>query len=80
MFVIEVTQKVVWSKAGQQRMLLSSLLIIWISKELTSQFHAMMGACLGKGHEVTLLSMLIMSRTPKHISQFHNILFQSLPM
>jgi hypothetical protein len=44
-------------------------LIIWISKQLVSLFCAMMGACLGKGHEVTLLSMsMIMSHTPKHIS------------
>jgi hypothetical protein len=40
----------------------------------------MKGAYLGKGHKVTLLSMLIMSHTPKHISQFYNNLFQSLPM
>jgi hypothetical protein len=40
----------------------------------------MKGACLGKGHEVTLLSMSIMSHTPKHISQFYNNPFQSLPV
>jgi hypothetical protein len=67
-FIIKVTQKVPWSKAMQQRKLLSSLLIIWISNQLVSLFHAMKAACLGKGHEVTLLSMSIMSHTPKHIS------------
>jgi hypothetical protein len=80
MFIIEVTQKVAWSKAGQQRKLLSSLLIIWISKQLVSLFHSLKDACLGKGHEVTLLSMSIMSHTPKHNSQFYNNPFQSLPM
>ena len=80
MFVIEVAQKVSWSKVGQHRKLLSSLLIIWISKQLVSLFRAMKGACLGKGHEVTLLSMSIMSHTPKHISQFYNNPFQLLPM
>jgi hypothetical protein len=60
--------------------LLISLLIIWISKQLVSLFHAMKGACLGKGHKVTLLSMSIMSHTPKHISQLYNNPFQSLPM
>jgi hypothetical protein len=59
---------------------LSSLLIIWISKQLANLSHAMKGACLGKGHQVTLLSMSIMSHTPKHISQFYNNPFQSLPM
>jgi hypothetical protein len=78
MFVIEVTRKVAWSKARQQRKLLSSMLIIWISKQLVRLFRAMKGACMGKGHEVTLLSLLIMSHnlfakkimshTPKHIS------------
>jgi hypothetical protein len=33
------------------------------------------GRLSGKGHEVTLLSMSIMSYTPKHISQFYNNLF-----
>jgi hypothetical protein len=80
MFIIEVTQKVAWFKTGQQRKLLSSLLIIWISKQLVSLFHSMKGAYLGKGHEVTLLSMSIMSHTSKHISQFYNNPFQSLPM
>jgi hypothetical protein len=80
MFIIEVAQKVAWSKAGQQRKLLSSLLIIWISKKLTSLFCTMKGAYLGKGHEVTLLSMSIMSHTTKHISQFYNNPFQSLPI
>jgi hypothetical protein len=80
MFIIEVAQKVAWSKAEQQRKLLSSLLIIWISNQLASLFCAMKGACLGKGHEVTLLSMSIMSHTPKHISQLYNNSFQSLPM
>jgi hypothetical protein len=68
------------SKPRQQRKLLSSLLIIWISKQLVSLFHTMKGTCLEKGHEVTLLSMLNMSHTPKHISQFYNNPFQSLPM
>jgi hypothetical protein len=80
MFGIEVTQKFAWSKAGQQKKLLSSLLIIWISKQLVNLFHIMKGPYLGKGHEVTLLSMSIMSRTPKHISQFYNNPFQSLPI
>jgi hypothetical protein len=80
MLIIEVTQKVAWSKTGQQRKLFSSLLIIWISNQLPSLFHAMKGACLGKGHEVTLLSMSIMSHTLKHILQFYNNPFQSLPM
>jgi hypothetical protein len=80
MFIIEVARKVAWSKARQRKKLLSSLLIIWISKQLASLFHAMKGACLGKRHEVTLLSMSIMSHTPKHISQFYNNPFQSLPM
>jgi hypothetical protein len=80
MFVIKVARKVVWYKARQQRKLLSSLLIIWISKKLVSLFHAMKSACLGKGHEVTVLSMSIISHTPKHISQFYNNPFQSLPM
>jgi hypothetical protein len=81
MFVIEVTQKVAWSKTRQQRKLLSSLLIMWISKQLVSLFHVMKGACLGKGHRVTLLSMpMITSHIPKHISQFYNNLFQWLPM
>jgi hypothetical protein len=64
----------------EQRKLLSSLLIIWISKQLVSLFCAMKGAYLGKRHEVTLLSMSIMSHTPKHISQFYNNPFQPLPM
>jgi hypothetical protein len=69
MFVTEVTRKVAWSKDRQQRKLLSLSLIIWTSKQLASLFHAMKDACLGKGHEVTLLSMsMIMSHTPKHIS------------
>jgi hypothetical protein len=77
MFVIEVAQKVAWSKAGQQRKLLSSLLIIWISKQLASLFRAMKDVCLGKGHEVTLLSMLIIqqahfTRGHIHPSTFHN--------
>jgi hypothetical protein len=76
MFIIEVARKVTWSKAGQQRKLLSSLLIIWFSKQLASLFHTMKGADLAKGHEVTLLSMSIMSHTHKHISQFYNNLFQ----
>jgi hypothetical protein len=80
MFIIEVTQNVAWSKAGQQRKLLSLLLIIYISKQLASLFCAMKGACLGKGHKVTLLSISIMSHTPKHISWFYNNPFQSLPM
>jgi hypothetical protein len=80
MFIIEVVRKIAWSKAGQQRKLLSLPLIIWISKQLVSLFHSMKGAYLGKGHEVTLLSMSIMSHTPKHISQFYNNPFQSLPM
>jgi hypothetical protein len=80
MFVIEVAQKVAWYKAGQHMKLLSLLLMIWISKQLVSLFYVMKGACLGKGHDVTLLSMSIMSHTPKHISQFYNNLFQSLPM
>jgi hypothetical protein len=80
MFIIEVTQKVAWSKASQQKRLLSLSLIIWISKQLVSLFCTMKGACLGKGHEVTLLSMSIMSHTPKHISQFDNNPFQWLPM
>jgi hypothetical protein len=80
MFVIEVIQKIAWSKARQQRKILSSLLIIWISKQLVSLFRAMKGACLGKEHEVTLLLMSIMLHTPNHISQFYNNLFQSLPM
>jgi hypothetical protein len=72
MFVIEVIQMVAWSKAGQQRKLLSSSLIIWISKQLVTLFRAMKDPCLGKGHKITLLSMSIMSQTPKHISQFYN--------
>jgi hypothetical protein len=80
MFVIKVVRKVAWSKAEQQRKLLSSPLIIWISKQLIILIHAMKGACLGKGHKATLLSMLIMPRTPKHMSQFYNNPFQSLPM
>jgi hypothetical protein len=60
MFVIKVIQKVAWSKAGQQRKLSSLPLIIWISKELVSLFHGMKGACLGTGHEVTLLLISIM--------------------
>jgi hypothetical protein len=80
MFIIEVVKKVAWSKAGQQRKLLSSLLIIWISKQLVSLFRVMKDACLGKGREVTLLSMSIMSHTPNHISQFYNNPFQSHPM
>jgi hypothetical protein len=80
MFIIEVTQKVAWSKAEQQKKLLSSPLIIWISKQLVRLFCAMKGACLGKGHEVTPLSLLIMSHTPKHISQFYNNPFPWLPM
>jgi hypothetical protein len=72
MFVIKVAWNVAWSKAGQQSELLISSLIIWISKQLVSLFHTMKGACLGKGHEVTLLSLLIMLHTPKHISQFYN--------
>jgi hypothetical protein len=80
MFVIEVARKVALSKIGQQRKLLSSLLIIWIFKLLVRLFHAMKGACLGKGHEVTLISMPIMLHTRKHISQFYNNLFQLLPM
>jgi hypothetical protein len=48
-------------------------ILIWISKQLVSLFHIMKGTCLVKGHEVTLLSMsMIMSHTPKHISQFYN--------
>jgi hypothetical protein len=69
---IQSHQKVAWSKARQQRKLLSSSLIICISKQLVSLFHAMKGTCLGKGHEVKLLSILIMSDTSKHISQFYN--------
>jgi hypothetical protein len=80
MFVIEVARKVVWSKARQQRKLLSSMLIIWIYKQLVGLFHIMKGAYLGKGYEVTLLSMLIMSHTHKHISLFYNNPFQSVPM
>jgi hypothetical protein len=80
MFIIEVVRKIAWSKARQQRKLLSLPLIIWISKQLVNLFHSMKGAYLGKGHEVTLLSMSIMSHTPKHISQFYNNPFQSLPM
>jgi hypothetical protein len=80
MFVIEVARKDTWSKAGQQRKLLSSSLIIWISKELVSLFHTMKGTCLGKGHKLTLLSMSIMSHTLKQILQFYNNPFQSLPM
>jgi hypothetical protein len=39
------------------------------------------GRLSGKGTQGhTLLSMLIMSHTPKHISHFYNNLFQSLPM
>jgi hypothetical protein len=67
MNVIKVARKVAWSKARQKRKLLSLLLIIWIFKQLVSLFCAMKGACLGKGHEATLLSMSIMSHTPKHI-------------
>jgi hypothetical protein len=54
----------------------------WAIEEVIvlSLFCAMKGTCLGKGHEVTLLSVLIMSHTHKHISQFYNNLFQSLPM
>jgi hypothetical protein len=66
MFVIEVARKVAWSKARQQRKLLSSMLIIWIYKQLVGLFHTMKGAYLGKGYEVTLLSMSIMSHTHKH--------------
>jgi hypothetical protein len=80
MFVIKVAQNVAWSKAGQQRKLLSLSLIISISKQLVRLFRAMKGACLGKGHESTLLSMSIMSHTPKHISQFYNNPFLPLPM
>jgi hypothetical protein len=80
MFVIKVTQKVAWFKAGQQRKLLSSLLIIWIFNQLAILCCTMKGTCLGKGHEVTLFSMSIMSHTFKHISQFYNNRFQSLPM
>jgi hypothetical protein len=80
MFVIEVVQKVAWYKAGQQRKLLSLLLIICISKQLVSLFRTMKGVCLGKGHEVTLLSISIMLHTPKHISWFYNNPFQLLPM
>jgi hypothetical protein len=80
MFIIEVVRKVAWSKAGQQRKLLSSLLIIWISKQLVSLFHVIKGIYLGKGHEVTLFLMPIMSHTPKHILQFYNNPFHSLPM
>jgi hypothetical protein len=80
MFIIKVTRKVAWSKARQQRKLVSSLLIIWISKQLARLFRAMKSTCLGKGHEVTLLLMSIMSHTPKHISQFYNNPFQLLPM
>jgi hypothetical protein len=68
MFVIKVTRKVAWSQDGQQRKLLSSSLIICISMQLVSLFRAMKGVCLRKGHGVTLLSMSIMSHTPKHIS------------
>jgi hypothetical protein len=80
MFIIKVTRKVAWSKAGQQKKLLSLLLIIWISKQLVRIFRAMKGACLGKRHEVTLFLMLNMSHTPKHISQFYNNPFQLLPV
>jgi hypothetical protein len=64
MFVIEVTRQVAWSKARQSK----SSLIIWISKQLVSLVRAMKGAYLEKGHEVTLLSISIMSLTPKNIS------------
>jgi hypothetical protein len=80
MFVIKVAQKVTWSKAGQQRKLLSLPLIIWISKQLVSRFCAMKGVYLGKGHEVILLSMSIMSHTTKHILQFYNNPLQWFPM
>jgi hypothetical protein len=71
MFIIKVIRKIVWSKVGQQRKLLNSLLIIWISKQLVSLFCAMKDACLGKGHEVTLFSMSIMSHASNHILQFY---------
>jgi hypothetical protein len=80
MFVIEVARKVGWSKAGQLRELLSLPLTIWISKQLVSLFCAMKGTCLGKRHNVTLLSMSIMSHTPKHISQFYDNPFHWLYM
>jgi hypothetical protein len=67
-------------QGGAKEKLLSSLLIIWISKQLASLFRAMKVACLGTVHEITLLSMSIMSHTPKHISYFYNNPFQSLPM
>jgi hypothetical protein len=45
-------------KNAENNGLLKKRSIFWIIK----------GTCLGKGHEVTLLSMLIMSHTPKNIS------------
>jgi hypothetical protein len=56
------------AQGWQRRKLLSLSLIIWISKQLVSLFRAMKGAYLGKGHEITLLLISIMSHTPKHIS------------
>jgi hypothetical protein len=68
MIIIKKICSVAWSKTRQQRKLLSSPLILWISKQLVSLFYAIKGAYQGKRHKLTLLSMSIMSHTPKHIS------------